>query len=48
MDQIVIKRVAILEGQIFATLTECFKKSHPNVRTIIDWFEVFLETPSSL
>ena len=37
-----------LEGQTFATLPECFKKSYPKVRTIIDCTEVVLETPSSL
>ena len=36
------------ERSNFAMLPECFKKSYPKVRTIIDCTEVFLETPSSL
>ena len=36
------------KGQIVATLPECFKKSYPKVRTIIDCTEVLLETPSCL
>ena len=53
MDQVDIKRVGIFDNLAFkrsnfATLPECFKKSYPKVRTIIDCTEVFLETPSSL
>ena len=35
------------KGQIFANLPECFKKSYPKVRAIIDCTEAFLEAPSS-
>ena len=53
MDQVAIKRVAIFDNFVFkrsnfATLPECFKRSYPKVRTVIDCTEVFLETPSSL
>ena len=35
-------------ARIRSTLPDCFELLYPNVRTIIDCFEIFFDTPSSL